>query len=307
MLSALSTSGLVGPIRGRKSISHLSLQPIHTKQVPLTISQAKGSLSTDNALELYSAGGLRITYNRVGGLNVDGPVATTNTVSGGNLVVSDPAGGVLWSGSSRIYTPSNGVFTLYNAATNDFDRLQFGGTTSSYPALKRSSAALSCRLADDSANAAFNCGNIVSSGSIVLNAVQIVQWNGRAAMYSPADGVIRLANNSNNGFTRLQFGGTTSSWPALGRSLTFVEVLLADGTAGGGILMSEGANFSLGGTTGTKLGVATTNKLGFWNATPVVQPTAIADASGGAIVDAEARTALNDLLAKLRTIGIIAT
>ena len=33
--------------------------------------------------------------------------------------------------------------------------LQFGGTTSSFPALKRSSASLICRLADDSANAAF--------------------------------------------------------------------------------------------------------------------------------------------------------
>ena len=37
------------------------------------------------------------------------------------------------------------------------------------------------------------------------------------------------------------------------------------------------------------------------------QAAAIADASGGATVDAEARTALNDLLAKLRTHGIIAT
>jgi hypothetical protein len=34
---------------------------------------------------------------------------------------------------------------------------------------------------------------------------------------------------------------------------------------------------------------------------------AIADASGGATVDTEARAALNDLLAKLRTLGLIAT
>jgi hypothetical protein len=45
------------------------------------------------------------------------------------------------------------------------------------------------------------------------------------------------------------------------------------------------------------------------NGTQVVstQAAAIADASGGATIDAEARTALNDLLAKLRTHGLIAT
>lgn len=37
------------------------------------------------------------------------------------------------------------------------------------------------------------------------------------------------------------------------------------------------------------------------------QAAAIADASGGVVIDAEARTALNDLLAKLRTHGLIAT
>lgn len=37
------------------------------------------------------------------------------------------------------------------------------------------------------------------------------------------------------------------------------------------------------------------------------QGSAVADATGGATVDAEARTALNALLAELRTLGIIAT
>lgn len=37
------------------------------------------------------------------------------------------------------------------------------------------------------------------------------------------------------------------------------------------------------------------------------QGSAVADASGGATVDAEARTAINDLLAELRTLNIIAT
>lgn len=47
--------------------------------------------------------------------------------------------------------------------------------------------------------------------------------------------------------------------------------------------------------------------LGFFGASPAAQPTAVADASGGATVDTEARAALNALLARLRTLGLIAT
>ena len=56
----------------------------------------------------------------------------------------------------------------------------------------------------------------------------------------------------------------------------------------------------------TRLAVNNTG-MGFFGATPAAQPAAVADATGGATVDAEARTAINDLLARLRTLGIIAT
>lgn len=41
----------------------------------------------------------------------------------------------------------------------------------------------------------------------------------------------------------------------------------------------DGANFALGTTTGTKIGTAVTQKLGFWNAAPVVQPAAAGQAA----------------------------
>ena len=46
---------------------------------------------------------------------------------------------------------------------------------------------------------------------------------------------------------------------------------------------------------------------GIYGAAASTQPAAVGDASGGPTIDAEARTALNDLLARLRTLGIIAT
>jgi hypothetical protein len=65
----------------------------------------------------------------------------------------------------------------------------------------------------------------------------------------------------------------------------------------------DGVNLVLGTTTGTKLGTGVTQKLGFWNATPVVQPAAVADATDAASTQAR----LNDLLGHLRTLGLIAT
>jgi hypothetical protein len=56
-------------------------------------------------------------------------------------------------------------------------------------------------------------------------------------------------------------------------------------------------------TTGTKIGTGTTQKIGFFNATPVVQQAAVADATDAASTQAR----LNDLLARLRTLGLIAT
>jgi hypothetical protein len=58
-----------------------------------------------------------------------------------------------------------------------------------------------------------------------------------------------------------------------------------------------------GTATGFKIGTGATQKLGFWNATPVAQPTAVADATDAPSVI----TQLNALLAHMRTIGLIAT
>jgi hypothetical protein len=100
---------------------------------------------------------------------------------------------------------------------------------------------------------------------------------------------------SGNGPTRLVFSVTATS------SASPTEALRISSNRA--ITVSDGGNVVLGTTTGTKIGTATTQKLGFYNATPVVQPAAVADATDAATVIAQ----LNDLLAKLRTLGLIAT
>ena len=44
--------------------------------------------------------------------------------------------------------------------------------------------------------------------------------------------------------------------------------------AGISITMGDATNIAFNATTGTKIGTATTQKIGFWNVTPVIQPTA---------------------------------
>jgi hypothetical protein len=71
----------------------------------------------------------------------------------------------------------------------------------------------------------------------------------------------------------------------------------------GDVQIDDAKNIVMNTTTGTKIGTATTQKLAFWNATPVVQPTAVADATDAASVI----TQLNALLTRMRNLGLIAT
>lgn len=57
-------------------------------------------------------------------------------------------------------------------------------------------------------------------------------------------------------------------------------------SSGGDVTWVDGGDVALGTTTGTKIGTAVTQKLGFFNATPVVQPSgaaqaALTDSTGG--------------------------
>lgn len=68
-------------------------------------------------------------------------------------------------------SPSDGVLTYYNNAGSGFNRLQLGGTTNAFPAIKRNGAAIDFRLADDSGYAYF-----------ASNAIHITHNEGDAAL-----------------------------------------------------------------------------------------------------------------------------
>jgi len=82
----------------------------------------------------------------------------------------------------------------------------------------------------------------------------------------------------------------------------------------GGIQYFDGGNFQLGTISGTKIGTAITQKIGFWNATPIIQPTTAVAAStlvagGGASVtdtDTFDGYTLAKVVKALRNTGLLA-
>jgi len=117
---------------------------------------------------------------------------------------------------------------------------------------------------------AVNAGGELSTGNGNINAQNLgsIRWGSRSRIQSSADGVFELFNNAVNNFTRLNLGGTSSSFPAVARDGATVEIQKADGADG--TIASAGARFGIV----TKTGNYTTTDT---------DHTILADASGGAI------------------------
>jgi hypothetical protein len=107
--------------------------------------------------------------------------------------------------------------------------------------------------------------------------------------------------------------GSTASSLAAGSIFTFSNTTDATTTSDGSVRLSGGLSVAksciVAGSAGQFINIANSTGELRVNGTKVVgaQGSAVADASGGATVDAEARTAINTLLARLRTHGLIAT
>lgn len=70
----------------------------------------------------------------------------------------------------------------------------------------------------------------LTSGNLVMSVSAALQFGGRGFMLWNADGVFQFVNSSLTDFNRLQFGGTTASFPALGRNGIGLDLFGANGT-----------------------------------------------------------------------------
>lgn len=135
--------------------------------------------------------------------------------------------GILNSSIGYIGGISNGVIMLSNAAESDFGRLQLGGTTNLFPAIKRNGAAIDFKLADDSGfcdirGKAINGNSIVclSAGGVGISQISnlttygfhmsrnfVVSWGSNTQIDGSLDtaiarysaNVVRISNASTGG------------------------------------------------------------------------------------------------------------
>jgi hypothetical protein len=102
---------------------------------------------------------------------------------------------------------------------------------------------------------------------------------------------LRIEYNSSNYYTTevTSTGGVIYNAVGSGAGFTFQDPVTI---SGGGLIIADGLNVQLASTTGTKIGTANTQKLGFWGATPIAQPASaatpsMADITGSDTVDSK--------------------
>jgi hypothetical protein len=120
-------------------------------------------------------------------------------------------------------------------------------------------------------------------------------------LFGPATGFASVANDD---FSIIDFGTNTSGVSGTQR----LTIAKSDGqlTVNGNLNLST-KDLVTDTTTGTKIGTATTQKIGFFNATPVDQPATVTDPTGVTTdEDVEARTAINAIIDRLQELGLIA-
>lgn len=141
---------------------------------------------------------------------------------------------------------------------------------------------------------------IITADQPVMNLT--VTWNNAGVLFTGIKlNVTDTASPSNSVLLSLRVGDVTKFSVAKTGNIA----VTGTSTFSDDITMGDGANFVFATVfTGTKIGTATNQKIGFYNATPVTQRTGLANVVGDAdlVYDAEERDMITDLKNKVNGI-----
>lgn len=158
----------------------------------MTLTAGTGNSRT-MALQTTTSGGVATTF-----LSADD---SQNSLFGGNAQI--PSTGLFFfANRSVIRSSADGILVLHNNAQNSFDRLNFGGITNAFPAIKRSSAVLQARLADDSAYADMDADDFTAqTGGFITQTIGKTLSvksgsNAKAGTFTLTAGAATVANTS---------------------------------------------------------------------------------------------------------------
>jgi hypothetical protein len=132
------------------------------------------------------------------------------------------------------------------------------------------------RIKTDATSGVSGTGYIEFGGSATINTIKSVGGTANGALYIYSQGTLRMLIGGSSG-TRFHQTIYPNANQAIDIGLTNLrwrDVFCRSVNLTGDLILTT--------ATGTKIGTATTQKLGFFNATPVVQQAAIADATDAA-------------------------
>jgi hypothetical protein len=168
---------------------------------------------------------------------------------------------------------------------------------------------------------------MTDAGAFTFNASLVIAADGQQTLANAKALFFTKASAGSNGSIQMNAsdqldihgGSAVSGIRFLNNAGTQVNLTIQDA---GSLVLFDGGNIGLGSTTGTKIGTASTQKLGFYGATAIVRPSAVGAATGYAAgttavtfhsddtytgnVGATAYT-LNGIVAALKNLGLIAS
>jgi len=132
------------------------------------------TLGTGLGVNAPSGFGGHLINLQVNGVNAFRVFANGSTVSAGSVTCAGNVFAFAFDGSSRITSFADNTITLLNSGSTDFARLQFGGITSSFPALQTASSNTQTALTATFTNGSANI--ITAANTFAAN--DVVQFTG---------------------------------------------------------------------------------------------------------------------------------
>ena len=172
--------------------------------------KGSGSTSATTSLLVQNSAGTQLLNIRDDGFTTIGQsnqgISTHNLTATNYIVCGSTSAHYFQLGAGLVLrSPSDGVATFLNGAESGFNRINLGGTTSSFPAIKRNAAQIDFKLADDSTFAAISSGGLIVNGNSITLVGAIGNTSAMRIDAGATTGLLRLSTTSVN------IGGNTTN------------------------------------------------------------------------------------------------
>lgn len=223
-------------------------------------------------------------------LSLSATGASTNvaiSIVAGDIIHTDAiATGTAFLGTYNSLTTGKGINILANAlTTGQMMNLTLSGASAVAPAASTGSIASFVSTSTGFAAQTSALVAIVSSGanattSAIVQGLNVTITNTGTTGTNTGIAVALSGTGATQNGTTISVTGSGTTNTSLTITTSGAGTNIAISIVSGTINPADGVNVVLGTSTGTKIGTATTQKLGFYNVTPVVQPPASADVTG---------------------------